>query len=118
MRGGRALGLAARSGLPDELRRGAEARRRAGARGPGRKGAPRARAARPHRCCRARARPADPGRARGDLARPGRTHVERARGGGRQMIITSVDTDYDALTVTLIAEFDNPIDQVWELWSD
>ena len=34
------------------------------------------------------------------------------------MIITSVDTDYDALTVTLIAEFDNPIDQVWELWSD
>jgi uncharacterized protein YndB with AHSA1/START domain len=34
------------------------------------------------------------------------------------MIITSVDTDYDALTITLVAEFDNPIDQVWELWSD
>jgi uncharacterized protein YndB with AHSA1/START domain len=34
------------------------------------------------------------------------------------MTITSVDTDYDSLTVTLIADFDNPIDQVWELWSD
>jgi uncharacterized protein YndB with AHSA1/START domain len=32
--------------------------------------------------------------------------------------ITSVDTDYDNLTVTLIADFDAPIDQVWELWSD
>jgi uncharacterized protein YndB with AHSA1/START domain len=32
--------------------------------------------------------------------------------------ITSVDTDYEGLTVTLIADFDNPIDQVWELWSD
>ena len=34
------------------------------------------------------------------------------------MTITSVDTDYDTLTITLIADFDNPIDQVWELWSD
>jgi uncharacterized protein YndB with AHSA1/START domain len=34
------------------------------------------------------------------------------------MTITSVDTDYDNLTVTLIADFGNPIDQVWELWSD
>jgi uncharacterized protein YndB with AHSA1/START domain len=34
------------------------------------------------------------------------------------MTITSVDTDYDGLTITLIADFDNPIDQVWELWSD
>jgi uncharacterized protein YndB with AHSA1/START domain len=34
------------------------------------------------------------------------------------MSITSVDTDYDSLTITLIADFDNPIDQVWELWSD
>jgi uncharacterized protein YndB with AHSA1/START domain len=34
------------------------------------------------------------------------------------MTITSVDADYDALTVTLIADFDNPIAQVWELWSD
>jgi uncharacterized protein YndB with AHSA1/START domain len=32
--------------------------------------------------------------------------------------ITSVHTDYDSLAVTLIADFDNPIDQVWELWSD
>jgi uncharacterized protein YndB with AHSA1/START domain len=34
------------------------------------------------------------------------------------MTVTSVDKDYDSLTVTLIADFDNPIDQVWELWSD
>jgi uncharacterized protein YndB with AHSA1/START domain len=32
--------------------------------------------------------------------------------------ITSVETDYDNLTVTLIADFDAPIDRVWELWSD
>jgi uncharacterized protein YndB with AHSA1/START domain len=32
--------------------------------------------------------------------------------------ITSVDTDYDRLTVTIIADFDASIEQVWELWSD
>jgi uncharacterized protein YndB with AHSA1/START domain len=32
--------------------------------------------------------------------------------------VTSVDTDYDNLTVTLVAEFGASIDQVWELWSD
>jgi uncharacterized protein YndB with AHSA1/START domain len=32
--------------------------------------------------------------------------------------ITSVDTDYDNLTVTLIADFDAPIERVWELYSD
>jgi uncharacterized protein YndB with AHSA1/START domain len=34
------------------------------------------------------------------------------------MTVTSVDTDYDNLTITVIADFDAPIDQVWELWSD
>jgi len=34
------------------------------------------------------------------------------------MSVTSVDRDYDKLTITLIADFDAPIDQVWELWSD
>jgi uncharacterized protein YndB with AHSA1/START domain len=32
--------------------------------------------------------------------------------------VTSVRTDYDELSIVLIAEFDAPIDQVWELWSD
>jgi uncharacterized protein YndB with AHSA1/START domain len=32
--------------------------------------------------------------------------------------ITSLDTDYDTLTITLVADFDAPIQQVWELWSD
>jgi uncharacterized protein YndB with AHSA1/START domain len=34
------------------------------------------------------------------------------------MTVTSVDTDYDNLTITLIADFDAPIEQVWDLWSD
>jgi uncharacterized protein YndB with AHSA1/START domain len=34
------------------------------------------------------------------------------------MSITTVDTDYDNLTITLIADFDAPIEQVWDLWSD
>jgi uncharacterized protein YndB with AHSA1/START domain len=34
------------------------------------------------------------------------------------MSVTSVDTDYDNLRITLIADFDAPIDQVWDLWSD
>lgn len=34
------------------------------------------------------------------------------------MTVTSVETDYDNLTATLIADFDHPIDRVWELWSD
>ena len=34
------------------------------------------------------------------------------------MSITSVETDYDRLTVTIIADFDAAIEQVWELWSD
>jgi uncharacterized protein YndB with AHSA1/START domain len=34
------------------------------------------------------------------------------------MSVTSVDTDYDNLTITLIADFDAPIEQVWDLWSD
>ncbi len=34
------------------------------------------------------------------------------------MSVTSVDRDYDNLAITLIADFDAPIDQVWELWSD
>ena len=34
------------------------------------------------------------------------------------MSITSVDTDYDNLTITLVADFDAPVGRVWELWSD
>jgi uncharacterized protein YndB with AHSA1/START domain len=32
--------------------------------------------------------------------------------------VTRVEKDYDALTLTLIAEFDAAIEQVWELWAD
>jgi uncharacterized protein YndB with AHSA1/START domain len=34
------------------------------------------------------------------------------------MTVTSVDADYDDLTLTLIADFDASIERVWELWSD
>ena len=34
------------------------------------------------------------------------------------MSITSVNTDYDNLTITLIADFDAAIERVWDLWSD
>jgi uncharacterized protein YndB with AHSA1/START domain len=34
------------------------------------------------------------------------------------MTVTSVHADYYKLTITLIADFDAPIHQVWELWSD
>jgi uncharacterized protein YndB with AHSA1/START domain len=34
------------------------------------------------------------------------------------MSVTSVDKDYDNLTISLIADFDAPIEHVWELWSD
>lgn len=34
------------------------------------------------------------------------------------MTVISVDTDHDNLSVTLIADFDAPVERVWELWSD
>lgn len=34
------------------------------------------------------------------------------------MSVTSVDKDLDTLTLTLIADFDATIEQVWHLWAD
>ena len=34
------------------------------------------------------------------------------------MSVTSLDTDYERLTTTLVADFDAPIEEVWELWAD
>jgi uncharacterized protein YndB with AHSA1/START domain len=34
------------------------------------------------------------------------------------MSVTSTDKDFDALTFTLVAEFDAPPERVWELWAD
>jgi uncharacterized protein YndB with AHSA1/START domain len=34
------------------------------------------------------------------------------------MSVTSVDNDYDNLTTTVTADFDAPIDEVWQLWAD
>jgi uncharacterized protein YndB with AHSA1/START domain len=34
------------------------------------------------------------------------------------MSVTSVETDLDSLSLVLIADFDAPLESVWELWSD
>jgi uncharacterized protein YndB with AHSA1/START domain len=34
------------------------------------------------------------------------------------MSVTSVDKDFDTLTLTLVADFDAPIERVWQLWAD
>ena len=34
------------------------------------------------------------------------------------MTVTSSDTDFDNLRFTLVAEFDAPIERVWQLWAD
>ncbi len=34
------------------------------------------------------------------------------------MSVTSLDTDLDTLTLTLVADFDAPVERVWDLWSD
>ncbi|MCH7232805.1 SRPBCC domain-containing protein [Glycomyces sp. L485] len=34
------------------------------------------------------------------------------------MSVTSVDKDFEQLTLTLIADFDAPAEQVWRLWED
>jgi uncharacterized protein YndB with AHSA1/START domain len=34
------------------------------------------------------------------------------------MSITSLDKDFDTLTITLIADFDAPVERVWQLWAD
>jgi uncharacterized protein YndB with AHSA1/START domain len=34
------------------------------------------------------------------------------------MSVTSVEKDFDSLALTLVADFDAPIERVWELWAD
>ena len=34
------------------------------------------------------------------------------------MTVTSVDKDFERLTLTLVAEFEAPIERVWRLWAD
>jgi uncharacterized protein YndB with AHSA1/START domain len=34
------------------------------------------------------------------------------------MSVTRVEKDFDSLTLTLVAEFDAPIERVWRLWAD
>ena len=36
----------------------------------------------------------------------------------RHMSVTSVDKNLDSLTITLVADFDAPIERVWQLWAD
>jgi uncharacterized protein YndB with AHSA1/START domain len=34
------------------------------------------------------------------------------------MSVTSVDKDFDTLTLTVVAHFDAPVERVWQLWAD
>ncbi len=34
------------------------------------------------------------------------------------MSVTSLDKDFDTLTMTLVADFDAPVERVWQLWAD
>jgi uncharacterized protein YndB with AHSA1/START domain len=34
------------------------------------------------------------------------------------MSVVSVEKDFDSLSLTLVAEFDAPIERVWQLWAD
>jgi uncharacterized protein YndB with AHSA1/START domain len=34
------------------------------------------------------------------------------------MSVTSLDKDFDRLTLTLVADFDAPTERVWQLWAD
>lgn len=34
------------------------------------------------------------------------------------MTVTRVDKDYDRLTITFVADFDAPVERVWQLWAD
>ncbi|WP_416984744.1 SRPBCC family protein [Streptomyces sp. T028] len=34
------------------------------------------------------------------------------------MTVTSVDKDFDSLTLTLVADFAAPVEEVWRLWAD
>ena len=107
-------------GLPDELRGRAEARRGARARRPRDQGAPRARAARPHRRAR---RSAARGGSLDELEAAWRGRVERmadllAETECRRMSVVSVEKDVENLRLVLVAEFAAPIERVWQLWAD
>ena len=34
------------------------------------------------------------------------------------MSVISVEKDFDSLSLTLVADFDAPIERVWQLWAD
>ena len=34
------------------------------------------------------------------------------------MSVVSVDKDLDSLSLTVLADFDAPVEQVWQLWAD
>src|SRR5690606_33776589 len=142
LRAGRAVRVPPGRGVPDELRGGADARHRAGAGGPGHQAAARTGGAGAHRPRRGGPRTPGARRPGGRLAGPGgpdggpaarrpggdRTARSRRRPGRRSrrrhdertrpMTVTSVDKDLDHLTLTLIADFSAPVEQVWQLWAD
>src|SRR5467141_1121894 len=115
--------------LPDELRRGPEARRGSRARRPDHAAAHRPPQGRPHQP-RGAARRAPPARpVRGAVAgsdrpderahrRDGRRDRHRGHKGEQTMTVTAVRKDPQRLTLTVEAEFDASVERIWQLWAD
>src|SRR4029078_762153 len=80
---------------------------------------PRAGDARAHRDRGGGPGPARARRARRPVARPCGPHVRSPlRRRERSVTVINVDKDLDACSLTITAEFDAPLERVWELWAD
>ena len=44
--------------------------------------------------------------------------TDRYSKGETTVTVTRVDKDYDRLTITFVADFDAPVERVWQLWAD
>src|SRR5262249_46857680 len=109
--------------LPDELRRRAEARRRARGRRARHQGEARARATRAARRRNRTAGTGAPRRHRGAVAsadRPDRRPVgsREANPWRQEMSVTSVEKNMDALTMTVTADLDATVERAWQLWAE
>src|SRR5581483_7050295 len=120
---GRVLRVGAGPALPDELRRRAEARGGAGG-SPARDQAQAGTGAARDRQRRHRPRRHGPPRPvrsavagpAGPVRRSPRRHLERRR--RPPMSVTDITKDPVALTMTVTAEYDAPVERAWQLWAD
>src|SRR6476660_514735 len=129
LRRGSLVLIAVGHGLSDELRGRAKARRGAGTGRLGHEGTPRPGAARAHRSRCSPAGAAGPRPARDGMARASGPNGRAAHAGprpesepteerARHMSVTSIEKDFDRLTLVVVADFDATPERVWQLWAD